>query len=75
MAEIHFKFVPQQPVWVMYENKPVEAVVNSVKISIEHHSLPAKIEYGISMKSGKGATFSEKCLFATKEELKESIFG
>lgn len=59
----------------MYENRPVEAVVNSVKISIEHHSSPAKIEYGISMKGGKGATFSENCLFATKEELKESIFG
>ena len=75
MAEIHFKFVPQQSVWVMYENRPIEAVVNSVKISIEHHSLPARIEYGISMKSGNGATFSEEYIFATKEELKESIFG
>ena len=59
----------------MYENHPVEAVVNSVKISIEHHSTPAKIEYGISMKNGHGATYSEKFIFATKEELKESIFG
>ena len=59
----------------MYENRPVEAVVNAVKISIEHHSLPAKIEYGISMKNGHGATYSEELIFATKEELKESIFG
>ena len=75
MAEIHFKFVPQQPVWVMYENRPVEAVVTAVKISIEHHSLPAKIEYGIDMKNGHAATYREKLVFATKEELKESIFG
>ena len=75
MAEIHFKFVPQQSVWVMYENRPVEAVVSSVKISIEHHSMPAKILYGIEMKNGHGATYSEKSIFATKEELKESIFG
>lgn len=75
MAEIHFKFVPKQSVWVMYENRPVEAVVSSVKISIEHHSLPAKISYSIAMKNGHGATYSEKSVFATKEELKESIFG
>lgn len=75
MAEIHFKFVPQQPVWVMYENRPVEAVVNSVKISIEHHSMPAKIEYSVSMKNGHDATYREESIFATKEELKESIFG
>lgn len=75
MAEIYFKFVPQQPVWVMYENRPVEAVVNSVKISIEHHSLPAKIEYGISMQNIGIVTYREESIFATKEELKESIFG
>lgn len=74
MAEIHFKFVPQQSVWVMYENRPVEAVVNSVVISIEHHSMPAKIVYGIEMKNGHGATYKEEFLFATKEELKESLF-
>ena len=75
MAAIHIKFVPQQPVWVMYENRPVEAVVNSVKISIEHHSMPAKIEYSVAMKNGHGATYSEESIFSTKEELKESIFG
>jgi len=75
MAEIHFKFVPQQQVWVMYENRPVEAVVNAIKISIEHHSLPAKIIYDIAMENGHGATYSEESIFATKEELKESIFG
>ena len=75
MAEIHYKFVPKQRVWVMYENRPIEAVVNSVKISIEHHSLPTKIEYTISMENGHGATYGEEHIFATKEELKESIFG
>ena len=75
MAEIHFKFVPQQTVWVMCDNRPVEAVVNSVKISIEKHSLTAKIEYGISLGCGRGATYREESIFATKEELKESIFG
>lgn len=75
MAEIHFKFVPQQHVWVMYENRPVEAVVLSVKISIEHHSMPAKIVYGISMENGHVKTINEESIFATKEELKESIFG
>lgn len=75
MAQIHFKFVPQQPVWVMYENRPVEAVVNSVKISIEHHSMPAKIEYGVSIQNVGGAMYREESIFATKEELKESIFG
>lgn len=75
MAEIHFKFVPQQSVWVMYQNHPVEAVVNSVKISIEHHSMPAKIEYSLSMKNGHGATYLEEYIFSTKEELKEFIFG
>lgn len=75
MAEIHFKFVPQQPVWIMYENRPIEAVVSAVKISIEHHSLPAKIEYSIVMENGHGAMRPEESIFATKEELKESIFG
>lgn len=75
MAEIHFKFVPKQPVWVMYGNRPVEAVVNSVKISIEHHSMPAEIEYGISIPNVGVATYSEESIYATKEELKESIFG
>ena len=75
MSEIHFKFVPQQPVWVMYENRPIEAVVNSVKISIEHHSMPAKIEYGISMKNGHGATYSEESIFVSMLVLKKSIFG
>lgn len=75
MADIHIKFVLKQTVWVMYENRPVEAVVNSVKISIEHHTMPAKIEYGISMKNGHSATYGEKSIFATKEELKGSIFG
>ena len=75
MAEIHFKFVPQQPVWIMYENRPVEAEIKSVKISIEHHSMPAKIEYGLAMNGGRTATFSENSIFATKEELKQSIFG
>ena len=59
----------------MYENRPVEAVVNSVKISIEHHSMPAKILYGISMENGHDATYDQESIFATKEELKESIFG
>lgn len=58
----------------MYENRPVEAVVDTVKISIEHHSMPARIEYRISMKNGHGAMYSEESIFATKEELKESIF-
>lgn len=75
MAEIHFKFVPQQSVWIMCENRPVEAEIKSVKISIKHHSTPAKIEYGLAMKGGRTATVSENSIFATKEELKESIFG
>lgn len=75
MAIINIKFLPQQSVWVMYNNRPVEAVVNSVKISIEHYSMPVKIEYGISMENGHGATYSEESVFATREELKESIFG
>ena len=75
MAEIHFKFLPQQNVWVMYENRPGEAVVSAVKILIEHHSLPAKIEYSLVMKNGHGAKYPEESIFATKEELKESIFG
>lgn len=75
MADVYFKFLPNESVWVMYENRPVEAVVESVKISIEHRSIPAKIEYGISMKNGNGTTFREESIFATKEELKESIFG
>ena len=58
----------------MFENKPVEAVVNSVKISIEHYSLPPKIEYGLSM-GNRGATICEESIYATKEELKQSIFG
>ena len=45
MAEISFKFIPQQHVWVMYENRPVEAVVASVKISIRHDSIPKKNQY------------------------------
>lgn len=75
MAEIHIKFVPQQPVWVMCDNRPIEAVIEAVKISIEHHSLPAKIEYKVSLANGNGATYREDFVFATKEELKKSIFG
>ena len=59
----------------MYENRPIEAVVKSVKISIEHHSMPAKIEYVIAITNIYDATYREESIFATKEELKESIFG
>ena len=75
MAEIHFKFEPKQTVWLMYENRPVEAVVNSVQILIERYSSPVKIEYVVLMKNGHGTTRREEFVFATKEELKKSIFG
>lgn len=75
MAEIHFKFVPEQMVWIMYNNKPIEAKINAIAITIEHHSLPAKIEYTLEMPGATGTKICEDKIFATKEELKQSIFG
>ena len=75
MAEIRFKYVPEQMVWIMYNNRPVEAKVTAIAITIEHHSLPARIEYTLEMPGAMGTKMGEDKIFATKEELKESIFG
>lgn len=73
--DIKTKFTPDDKCWVMNENRPVEAVVISVKISIEHRSLPARIECMISIGNKRVVTCGEEFIFATKEELKKSIFG
>lgn len=72
MAEILFKFIPEQRVWTMLGNRPFEAKIISVDIKIG--CMKPKIEYTLEA-PGAHITRLEKDVFETKEELKQSIFG
>ena len=73
MREIHLKFLPEQMVWTMLGNRPVEKKIISVDIKIER-SMKPKIEYTLET-PGAIMTRLEEEVFETKEELKQSIFG
>ena len=73
MAEVYFKFVPEQKVWTMLGNRPIETKVISVDIKIER-CMKSKIEYTLEAPGGF-ITRLENEIFETKGKLKDSIFG
>lgn len=74
-AHIDTKFHPGQKVWVMFENKPKEAKISSVEIRLLVNADKPFIYYEVSFGYGWEGRYSESRIFATKEELKEAIFG
>lgn len=70
MAEIYFKFVPNDIVWVMQNNVPVQRRIISVNISI-NANMDKTTKYVLE---GIGSVDGAK-VYETKKELKEYIFG
>lgn len=65
-------------VWVMNNNRPQEKAVNKVIQYASFGKRHVKIEYAllsylIAGDSSRGAIFQEEMVFATKEELIESL--
>lgn len=71
--EIRSDFLPGNCVWVMFQNRPERFVVVMVKITI-HENMDVHVIYTLATDVGPNEYDSTK-VFATKEELKESIFG
>lgn len=70
--KIETKFSIDDEVFVIWENKVCPAVVISIGIRVS--CVPIQIMYTIqSMETGKINTFSEERLFATKQELIDSL--
>lgn len=73
---IKTKFEPGQEVWIMQDNKPIKLFVYSINI-IASLDFDKKITYGIIYNLADGcfrSKFKENEIYATKEDLKNSIF-
>ena len=70
--EIRNDFLPGNYVWVMFQNRPERFVVDNVKITILAN-MDVHVIYTLATNVGPNEYDSTK-VFATKEELKESIF-
>lgn len=70
---IRSDFLPGNCVWVMFQNRPERFVVVMVKITI-HEDMDVHVIYTLATDVGQKEYDSSK-VFATKEELKQSIFG
>lgn len=71
--EIRSDFLPGHCVWVMFQNRPERFVVVMVRITITE-TMEKSVVYTIATDVGPIEYDSTK-VFATREELKESIFG
>lgn len=71
--EIRSDFLPGHCVWVMFQNRPERFVVENVKITILAN-MEVSVIYTLTTDVGPNEYDSSK-VFATKEELKQSIFG
>ena len=73
---IEIKYNPGQEVWVMKDNKPLKLFVHTIAINAGINN-DKKITYGIlyNLANGlQGGKFKEDDIYATKEDLKNSIF-
>lgn len=70
---IRTDFLPGQYVWIMFQNRPERFAVVTVKITILE-DMDIKVIYTLATDVGPNEYDSSK-VFATKEELKQSIFG
>ena len=76
--EIQTKFKPGDPVWYMKNNKPLQRSINRIRIfsGYEDGGIYVRVQYTFdSFDAVSEKFYDESDLFATKEELKESIFG
>ena len=76
--EIRTKFKPGDPVWYMKNNKPLRMSIDRIRIfsGYEDGVLYVRVQYTFdSFDAVNEKFYDESDLFATKEELKESIFG
>lgn len=73
---INTKYNPGQEVWIMRDNKPLKLFIHAIRI-IAGINNDKKIVYGIlyNLANGsEGGDFEENEIYATKEDLKNSIF-
>lgn len=74
--KINTKYNPGQEVWIMKDNKPLKLFVHAIRIVVGLNN-DKKIVYGISYNlanGSEGGDFDENEIYATKEDLKNSIF-
>lgn len=74
---IKTKYKPGDKVWVMIKNKPQYLIVNSISIIVSlnfNKEIGYYINYNCSL-GCLGGNYEEKELFATKEDLKNYLFG
>lgn len=74
---IKTKYNPGDKVWVMIQNKPEYLIVNAISI-VANLTFDNEIKYNIKYNCflGRfGGNYEEKELFATKEDLKNYLFG
>lgn len=77
MIAITTKYEPGSSVWTMVNDKPKELIVKRIFIRIEqgkNRISLCNIEYELTHELGR-VTRAERELAATKEELKEKVFG
>lgn len=73
---INTKYNPGQEVWIMKNNKALKLFVHAITIVASMNN-DKKIVYGIlyNLANGsEGGNFDENNIYATKEDLKNSIF-
>jgi len=74
---IKTKFELEQEVWTMQCNKPIKLIVDTIQIFIcldGNKNLTCNIEY-TCLYNNCADKFREDEIYATKEDLKNSLFG
>ena len=75
MIDVQIKYEPGNIVWAMYDNKPLAVAVNVIRVVVGHDVSKKHIVADIKYTCDNGRDFCEEQLAATKEELKEKVFG
>lgn len=74
---IKTKYNPGDKIWIMIRNKPQYLIVNTISIVVGlgfDKEIGYNIKYNCSL-GFLGGDYEEKELFATKEDLKNYLFG
>ena len=75
--DIKTKYNPGQEVWLMRENKPYKMIITSVQITATlepNKNITHDIIYHVC-NGYVGGNYTEGKLFASKEELRDSLFN
>lgn len=75
MIDVRIKYEPGNTVWAMVDNKPCKTTVNVIRVVVGNDVSKKHIVADIKYTCDNGRDFCEEQLAATKEELKEIVFG